>query len=337
MLLDDYFQIYLPIIEDQLKAAVSTIDKPYLAELRYMLQYHMGWEGEGAGPDARGKRIRPILVLLTTMAAGGEWQNALPATCAVELIHNFSLIHDDIEDNSPLRRGRPTIWKKWGVAHATNAGDAMFTLAHIEIFRLIKILPSETVIKAAELLQRTCLHLTQGQYLDLAYEQRSDLTAIDYWPMISGKTGALLAACTELGSMIALAPEPICQAYRQFGYSLGLAFQAQDDFLGIWGDSALTGKSTENDLVTGKKTLPIVYGLSKQGKFFQRWSEGPITPTETIGVAHILSEEGAKEYVLSQVSQLTAEAIHALEAANPAGEAAVILRQLAKRLLTRQS
>jgi len=337
MLLDDYFQTYLPIIEDQLKASVNTIDRPYLAELRYMLQYHMGWEGDGAGPDARGKRIRPILVLLTTMAAGGEWQNALPATCAVELIHNFSLIHDDIEDNSPLRRGRPTIWKKWSVAHATNAGDAMFTLAHLEIFRLNKILPSETVIRAAELLQRTCLHLTQGQYLDLAYEQRSNLTAIDYWPMISGKTGALLAACTELGSMIALAPDPICQAYRQFGYSLGLAFQAQDDFLGIWGDSALTGKSTENDLVTGKKTLPIVYGLGKQGKFFQRWSEGPITPTETISVAHILSEEGAKEYVLSQVNQLTAEAIQSLEAANPAGEAAIILKQLAKRLLTRQS
>ena len=235
MLLDDYFQTYLPIIEDRLKAAVNTIDKPYLAELRHMLQYHMGWEGDGAGPEARGKRIRPIMVLLTTMAAGGEWQNALPATCAVELIHNFSLIHDDIEDNSPLRRGRPTLWKKWSVAHATNAGDAMFTLAHLEIFRLIEILPPETVIRAAELLQRTCLHLTQGQYLDLAYEQRSDLTAIDYWLMISGKTGALLAACTELGSMIALAPDPICQAYRQFGHSLGLAFQAQDDFLGIWG------------------------------------------------------------------------------------------------------
>jgi geranylgeranyl diphosphate synthase type I len=337
MAIEQYFQTYLPIIETELQAAVDRSNGIGLAELRDMLAYHMGWVGPCAGPEARGKRIRPMLVLLTTAAAGGEWKIALPAACAAELIHNFSLIHDDIEDKGVLRRGRPTVWKKWGIAQATNAGDAMFALAHLELLRLSDTLPASTVIKASKSLNQTCLHLTQGQYLDLAYEQRLEVTEAEYWPMIEGKTSALLAACTEIGALIASDQVRVCQAYKQFGYSLGLAFQAQDDLLGIWGDAGLTGKSNESDLVTGKKTLPVLFGLNKRGKFYQRWLEGSISTEEAPAIADLLAEEGAQEYTRQQVDRLTDQAIQALDTAYPQGDAGHALIELANFLLQRRS
>ena len=337
MLLDQYFHTFLPAIEAELISAVAQANGPGLSDLHYMLSYAMGWEGAGAGPETRGKRVRPVLVLLTTAAAGGQWQVSLPASSAVELIHNFSLIHDDIEDQSTQRRGRPTVWKQWSIAHATNTGDAIFALAHLELLRLAETLPYPLVIRAARLLDRTSLHLTQGQFLDLAYEQRSDLIEADYWPMIEGKTSALLAACTELGAIGALASDETCQAYRQFGISLGLAFQVQDDFLGIWGDSALTGKSNESDLVTGKKTLPVLYGLNKKGAFYQRWLRGAISPAEAPSIASLLAEEGAQEFTIHLVERLTDQALTALAAARPQGDAATALAELSNLLLHRKS
>ena len=337
MMLNQYFQIFLPPIEAELSSVIDQANGPGLSDLHYMLSYAMGWVGPGAGPETRGKRIRPVLVLLTTAAAGGQWQVSIPAAAAVELIHNFSLIHDDIEDQSDQRRGRPTVWKQWNIAQATNAGDALFALAHLELLRLADSLPDSMVVWAAKLLSHTSLHLTQGQYLDLAYEQRQDLTEADYWPMIAGKTSALLAACTELGALGALASDEALQAYRQFGVSLGLAFQVQDDYLGIWGDSVLTGKSNASDLVTGKKTLPVLYGLSKRSAFYQRWIQGSISPAEAPSIATVLTEEGVKDFTLQQVDRLTNQAIAALVAAQPHGDAASALVELANLLLHRKS
>ena len=125
-------------LEEELQYSIESQPEGELEQYNSMLAYHLGWDGEGAGPEARGKRIRPLLVLLTCSAAGGEWRNALPAAAAVELVHNFSLIHDDIQDNSPLRRGRETVWKRWGIAQAINAGDAMLTIAHLTLLRMEK-------------------------------------------------------------------------------------------------------------------------------------------------------------------------------------------------------
>jgi geranylgeranyl diphosphate synthase type I len=193
----------LEAIESELHKSIANQDEPEFGQYYSMLAYHLGWEGEGAGPEAQGKRIRPLLVLLTCAAAGGNWRNALPAAAAVELVHNFSLIHDDIQDNSPLRRGRETVWRRWGIPQAINAGDAMFTCAHLALLRLERTTTPEITTLAANTLHHACLQLTKGQYLDLAFETQDYLPMNAYWQMVGGKTASLLGACTELGAIVA--------------------------------------------------------------------------------------------------------------------------------------
>lgn len=336
MSLQAFSSLFLPAIEDELKRALSWVNhQEQLSELQAMLAYHMGWQGEGAGPAARGKRIRPLLLLLTTVAASGEWRCALPAAAAVELVHNFSLIHDDIEDNSPMRRGRPTLWKKWGIAHALNAGDLLFALAHFELLHIEKTSGATVTVQAARILQEACIKLTQGQFLDISYENRCDLTLEDYWPMISGKTAALLAACTELGALIAEADESRRFNFREFGRNLGLAFQAQDDLLGVWGNAALTGKSAESDLLYGKKTLPVLFGLSQNKDFARRWRQGGIRPEEIADLARQLEIEGARAYTQEMADRLTQQALQYLEQAQPQIEAKRALIELSALLVQR--
>jgi geranylgeranyl diphosphate synthase, type I len=250
-------------------------------------------------------------------------------------VHNFSLIHDDIEDNSPLRRNRPTVWKLWGVPQAINAGDAMFTLSHLTMLNLEEICSTDIALQAARILQRTCLHLTQGQFLDISYENKAKVTLESYWRMVSGKTAALLSACTEIGALLAGANEALRKAYSEFGHSLGLAFQAQDDLLGIWGDSVQTGKSTESDLVEGKKSLPVIYGLNMGGPFASRWMKGPVFPEEVSWLAAQLASEGAMDFTQDAAAHLTDQALQALMDAKPQGQAGEALFELAQKLLNR--
>ena len=337
MSLEQFTRAMLTAVEELLRRHVDAVQGAALAELHHMLAYQMGWEGEGAGPQARGKRLRPLLVLLTASAAGGEWRNALPAAAAVELLHNFSLVHDDIQDQSTLRRGRPAVWKLWGVAQAINVGDALFTLANQALLELEKTSTVEAALRASYIFQETCLALTQGQFLDLQYEERQELSVEDYWPMVSGKTAALLAACAQLGAVSVQAGEAAYEAYSRFGRDLGLAFQAQDDLLGIWGDAALTGKSAESDLVSGKKSLPVLYGLQQGGAFAERWKQGGVRPEEVPGLARQLELEGARTFTQAQVKRLTERAQQALREASPQGTAEEALRELAEMLVGRTS
>lgn len=326
----------LPHIESELQHQIARLDQPRTRLFHEMLTYHMGWTGEGAGPEAAGKRIRPLLVLLVTASCEAQWLYAKPAAAAVELVHNFSLLHDDIQDNSPKRRGRPTAWVKWGVPMAINAGDAMFVISNQAIMDLAKHYPSQTVVQAASILHDTCLDLTRGQFLDMSYEERTDLTIDDYWPMIAGKTSALVSACTQIGALLGNASDETQNAYRLFGHHLGLAFQVQDDILGIWGNEALTGKSTASDLVEGKNSLPVLFALGKQGKFAQRWKQGPITHDEVRSVAKLLESEGGKEYAESMAHDETRKALDNLQKASPRGKSGETLLELANKLLKRK-
>ncbi|MDZ4159437.1 MAG: polyprenyl synthetase family protein [Anaerolineaceae bacterium] len=335
--LKHYQGLWQPAIENKLRATVFNAIGDDYAPLRAMLAYHLGWEGEGAGAEAQGKRIRPLLALLSCAAAGGDWHRALPAAAAVELLHNFSLIHDDIQDRSEVRRGRLTLWVKWGVPQAINAGDLMFTLAHLAALELESQTVPSIVIEASQLLHRTCVHLTQGQFLDLHNETSSQLALEDYWRMVAGKTAALLGCCTELGALVADVSNERRVAFYNFGFNLGLAFQVLDDWLGIWGDSDQTGKSTESDLVTGKKTLPVLYALAKNDRFAEVWRSGPVDPITVPLLAEMLMEEGAAEFTLAEADRLTNVAVNALEAAVRDGEdAADALRGLTDQLLHRR-
>jgi geranylgeranyl diphosphate synthase type I len=329
--------LILPAIETELKKQVFRLDEPHTKTLHDMLTYHMGWSGEGSGKEAQGKRIRPLLVLLTCGACNTDWKIALPAAAAVELVHNFSLVHDDIQDNSSKRRGRDTIWVKWGIPQGINAGDALFVLSNQAVLDLMPHLTSDQVIKAAKILHDTCLDLTRGQFLDMTFENSAAVSIEDYWSMVGFKTAALLASCCSIGALIGDTDQETQDAYRNFGHYLGLAFQVQDDLLGIWGDSLQTGKSAESDLTAKKNSLPVLFGLAKKGKFAQLWSKGPINSEDIAGLADQLSAEGARLYAQETADQMTDMALAALREAEPKGKAGDALFELANILLRRES
>jgi geranylgeranyl diphosphate synthase type I len=193
----------------------------------------------------------------------------------------------------------------------------------------------QVIVRAAEILHNTCLDLTRGQFLDMSYEERDDLTVEDYWPMVSGKTAALLSACCHIGSLLGNADESRQDAYRSFGHYLGLAFQVQDDILGIWGDEVLTGKSAASDLIEGKNSLPVLAGLGANGKFAARWKQGPIRAEEVHELARTLAAEGGYEAATEAARQMTDLALMSLREADPQGEAGEALFELADRLLKR--
>ena len=325
----------LSSIESELQRQISRFDTPRTRPFHEMMTYHMGWTGDGAGPEATGKRIRPLLVLLSCAACGALWEPALPAAAAVELVHNFSLVHDDIQDNSEKRRGRPTTWVKWGMPMAINVGDSLFVMSNQAIMELKENYGPGTIVRAAEILHNTCLELTRGQFLDMSYEERNDLGVEDYWPMVAGKTAALLSACCHIGALLGGADDAGQDAYRAFGHYLGLAFQVQDDILGIWGDEIMTGKSAASDLIEGKKSLPVLAGLGANGRFAGRWKQGSIRADEVQELARVLANEGGYEAASEAAKQMTDLALMSLREADPRGEAGDALFELADRLLKR--
>jgi geranylgeranyl diphosphate synthase type I len=328
-----------PLIDQTMQQVV--LSHPLIGQyrgLKDMLSYHLGWDGAANRAEVQGKRIRPLLVLLTTAACSQSgWETALPAAAAVELLHNFSLIHDDIEDRSILRRGRETVWKKWGEALAINAGDALFSLSFEAISLLKQTCPPEVVLQSLEILNNTCIRLTGGQHLDISFENERYIGLDDYWLMIEGKTAALISACVSLGALIGGADRHQQQELAEFGRSLGIAFQIQDDWLGIWGNAAQTGKSTESDLLTGKKSLPIVFALQNNGKFAKRWLSAPIQAEEVASLAALLVEEGARQYTEAQAEYYTQQSLQSLANANLENEARQALQELALMLLKRSS
>lgn len=301
------------------------------------LTYHMGWDGEGAGPETQGKRVRPMIVLLASISDRSDWHQAIPAAHAVELLHNFSLSHDDVQDNSPIRHGRPTLWKKWGIAQAINAGDQLFNLAFSALNTLGDYYHPSIVVTAHQILNDTCTRLTGGQHLDISFETRSDLTLGSYISMITGKTAALLGASAELGALCAqVSLEDRCK-YRLFGQKLGLAFQVWDDWLGIWGAESVTGKSNSSDLVSGKKSLPVIFGLANRESFTKKWKPGSISIEEASFLAELLIQEGAQAFTENMAQKFTEEAVSALETISCQGNACLYLKEFAGSLLRRSN
>jgi geranylgeranyl diphosphate synthase type I len=330
--LRDWFARYIPLVESEMRNCLAVPD-PVLDGYYGMLRYHLGWADESLAPANihSGKRIRPMLCLLACQSARGDAMQAIPAAAGIELLHNFSLIHDDIEDNSPTRRGRASLWTLWGIPQAINAGDGLFAIAHLAMDRLRdRGVACERILDVRAIFDRTCLTLTQGQYLDMSFESRLSTSVDEYMTMISGKTAGLISASAAIGATLAGSAAVV--HYGTFGRELGLAFQIQDDILGIWGDEALTGKSAESDIATKKKSLPVVYALGQSERLRTLYAAPHMDVPAAIAE---LEAAGAARFAEQAARQHHEQAMQALQASGASGEAGQALFELAESLLGR--
>lgn len=311
-----------------------------------MQEYHLGWRNEDLTPaDADpGKLIRPQLVLLACAAGGGDPYQALPLAAGIQLLHDFSLIHDDIEDDSAMRRGRRTLWHIWGLAHGINAGDAMFVIAHLAIHRLSERgLPAERVLSILRRFDEIILRICEGQYLDLSFEGDLSITPTDYLTMIGGKTAALIAGAAELGARAAGADGATVAALADFGRAVGLAFQIEDDILGIWGAPEQTGKSFAADLYRRKVSLPVVHALThspERERLAALYRQPTLDEAAVMEAMAILDAAGSRAFCAAMANEHHQDAFKALDRLNPATAAAAAardqLRSLTQRLIGRQ-
>ncbi|HEV3266668.1 MAG TPA: polyprenyl synthetase family protein [Acidimicrobiales bacterium] len=262
-----------------------------------------------------GKRIRAALVLLAARAAGGEEGDALPGAVAIELVHNFSLLHDDLIDGDRQRRHRSTVWAEFGVGPAVVGGDALATLA----LQVLLAEPTPARVRAAATLANATLAMISGQADDMAFETRSSVSVTECLAMEAGKTGALIECAMSLGAILVGAPDPVIEALQDFGACLGTAFQAIDDLLGIWGDPAVTGKPVGSDLLAGKKTLPVAIALAGldgrsrelRDLLDRRWSPAGMSDAEMERAARLVEAGGGR---LGAADTAT-RALHEAEAA----------------------
>ena len=316
-----------PLIAQGLHGAVDRL--PDL--LRLPVAYHLGLsdaEGRAADGDG-GKAIRPAITLLAAEAVGADPRSALPGAVALELVHNFSLLHDDVMDGDRERRHRPTVWALFGVGEAIVAGDALKALA-LEI--LLEDGRPESRRAALELTRATA-EMIRGQAEDLAFESRLDVTEDEALAMSAHKTAALLSCAGVLGAVLGGAEDRRVEGLRRFGWDLGVAFQAVDDVLGIWGDPAVTGKPVASDLRQHKKTLPVVHALTSSGPAGARLrlalSNGELDEEAVAGAARALDEAGSREWTAALAARHLAAALSAIDTIGLEPPAAADLREAA--------
>ncbi len=308
---------YRPRIEAELKEAIGGSPEAFYD----MLRYHLGWQDEQGRPcrGGLGKLIRPLLCLLSCQATGGDAVRIMPAAAAVELIHNFSLVHDDIQDSSYKRHHRPALWKLWGESQAINAGDVMFALAFSVLLKLRNNgIKEPKIMGAVRFLSGACRELCEGQYLDIAYQSRGEVTIKDYLDMIAKKTAALMAASAAIGGCLAVDDEGVVKALYGFGEELGLAYQVQDDLRGIWGTEEETGKPGKEDILQRKKTFPVVYAFEHSGnddrqKLMELYSREVIPGEKVAAVVEILERSGAPEQCQKLLQQYHRQALAKLK------------------------
>ena len=329
---------FLPDVERCLREAVEAGN-----ELAPMLRYHLGWETlEGTPTRGGGKALRPILCLAACEMSGGDWRDALPAAAALELIHNFSLVHDDIQDGDETRRGTPTLWRIHGMPAALTAGNAMRVIADRTADALSegKAPPDVARGTVAELTRRY-LEMIEGQYLDLSFEAAGHVTVADYLDMIGRKTGALLESAMHMGALVATGDQATAQGFGECGMRLGLAFQVRDDYLGVWGDPSFTGKPVGADIRRKKKSLPAVYLFDNAPDEERPWLEETYRAEEIEGerldgVMAMLGRLGGDSYVQRIAEEQARQAAAAADGLDIPGESKRLLGAMAEFFATRE-
>jgi len=299
--LPDGFVRHRAEIADEMRAVLAGRDLP----IYDMVRYALGWqESNGAAREGGGKGIRPSLTLITAEALRPDAANearkrAVGGAAAIELVHTFSLVHDDIQDGDLERHHRETVWVVWGRAQAINVGDALRELSEHALRRSSEAgVGAESVLAAQRLLSDTTLEMIEGQYMDLEFEGRSDVSVDQYLAMIERKTGAMIGCSMAMAGLLAIDDAATAAILNRAGRRLGLCFQIRDDWLGIWGDSDATGKSSDNDIRRRKKTYPIVYA-------FERADQSARATLDTIYAQETLSEADVDE-VLGILARLGA-------------------------------
>lgn len=311
--------------------------------IRLVVSYHLGWCDEhGAPREANaGKAVRPGLALLAAKASGADPLVALPGAVAVELVHNFSLVHDDLMDRDTQRRHRPTVWALWGDAVAVLAGDAMLSLAH-EVLLGCESPYAGTAQTAIAIATR---ELIRGQAADTAFENRCAVGLAECFEMAWDKTAALMAASAVTGAVLAGAPPSVRNALGGYGGHIGLAFQLVDDVLGIWGRPEVTGKPVYSDLRSAKKTLPITWTMENgggAGRELAAWlADRAHTCTagdgELADVAALIERAGGRGWACDEARREVALALRAVQRVGiPHGPVAE-LTALAHHLIDREA
>jgi geranylgeranyl diphosphate synthase type I len=303
--------------EEEILRLVKDRD-PSTAGVYEQCRYHLGLDG---ATGVSGKRMRPLLGLLAYASITGDHRGALPGAAAVELGHNFSLVHDDIEDGDSERRHRPTLWSLHGIPQAINTGDMLFSLSRVALHRLTDLgFSDRKVLRLMRLYDETCVALCEGQYIDIATSEMDELMSVDlYFDMIGRKTAALIAASIEAGALLATDDEHVIDRYRAFGWDLGLAFQINDDLLGIWGEEQATGKEP-TDVARRKKTLPVIYAYEHAGpedreRLATLYADRAPTQEAIAEIVAILERTGADEYTRTQARLHRDRALAELDAA----------------------
>ena len=284
------------VVTPELRASVRRLPGP----LWRVAGYHFGWLDAGGrrAVSGAGKMLRPALTLASARAVGGENREVLPAAVAVELVHNFSLLHDDVMDNDEVRHDRPTVWAVFGVPAAVLAGDALWALA----MRVLGDCGHPAADDGVRDLSAALTGLTAGQCADMDFERRADVTIDECLSMVAGKTGALLGCACALGALFGGGSAEQVECLRQFGLRVGTAFQFVDDALGIWGDPAVTGKPVRSDLASRKKSLPVVFALSSPTAAGRELAElyrvdRPLTAPELERAASLVAATGGGDWV----------------------------------------
>ncbi|GAA2907053.1 family 2 encapsulin nanocompartment cargo protein polyprenyl transferase [Streptosporangium fragile] len=302
-------------VRTAIRQAVATLPDPE----RRVAEYHFGWlddpDGNGSGPKTGGKALRSALALASARAVGGAARRAVPGAVAVELVHDFSLLHDDVIDGDRTRRHRPAAWVRFGVGAAVLTGDALWALA-------LQVITKTGDAAAVNAVIETLADLMRGQSQDVAFESRNDVTVQEYRSMAEDKTGALLGGACEVGARLGGSSSFRAAQLRLFGRHLGVAFQCADDVLGIWGRAELTGKPVGGDVIARKKTLPVIAALADPGDAGRRLSAlyrraEPPDPEECALIAGLIEEAGGRAAVEAEMERQVGLALACLDAAEP--------------------
>ncbi|KZM69885.1 polyprenyl synthetase [Nocardia terpenica] len=317
------------IVEPPLRSAVESMPEP----LRRMASYHLGWcDAQGVPVRANvGKLFRPALAICACIACGGKPESAAPAAVAAELVHNFTLIHDDVMDGDRTRRGRSTVWALWGVSDAVLLGDGLHALA-AEV--LVARLADPVVGPALDRLESTVIELCRGQHEDcLAADSRRSLADCERTAM--SKTGALMGCACALGALCAGASAEMVSSMDRFGRELGMAFQLTDDLIGIWGDPAISGKPAD-DLAHRKYTMPVVAALlsgtaaaAELGLLYR--DPAPLSSGRVARAAELIDAAGGRRWAREQAERRTESALRCLPDGSAADDLAVLARLVARR------